>query len=42
MNYWELALEDGEEVGGTPKERRQWQSTMQYLLSIEPKQKESK
>jgi len=41
MCYWETMLEEGEEVGGTAKERRQFESTMEYLLSIEPKQKES-
>ena len=41
MCYWEVMLEEGEEIGGTSKDRRQWQSTMDYLLSIKPQEKES-
>ena len=42
MCYWETMLEEGEEIGGTAKERRQFESTMEYLLSIKPQEKESK
>ena len=41
MCYWETMLEEGEEIGGTAKERRQFESTMEYLLSIKPQEKES-
>tara|TARA_A100001391_G_scaffold191540_1_gene164965 strand:+ start:439 stop:573 length:135 start_codon:yes stop_codon:yes gene_type:complete len=38
MCYWETILEDD---GETAEKRRQFQSTMDYLLSIQPKEKES-
>ena len=41
MCYWETVLEDDGPYSSA-EYRRQFESTMKYLFSIQPKQKESK